>query len=254
MKKTMLKEKLKVLRSHGTQYIKNLKTVELPAVYRGRPVITPGLTDHQKQELERMCPVGAIGAFPLSIDLGRCCFCKECHFRHPDHIVFTNDYRMAANVRERLVVREGDDHPIEVDRELAGRIPALFSRALKLREVSAGGDNSCEMELNASGNVNFDLGRYGIEFTASPRHADGVVVTGPVTRNMAAALQVCYDAMPAPKIVVLAGCDAISGGLFAGSPALDREFVTGNNVDLYLPGNPVHPLTFIHGILDLTGR
>ena len=125
--------------------------------------------------------------------------------------------------------------------------------SLKLRQVSAGGDNSCELELNACSNVNFDMGRFGIEFVASPRHADGIVITGPITANMAAALQTCYDAMPEPKLIILAGVDAISGGIFAGSPALDRRFLDKNNVDLYVPGNPMHPLTFINGVLDLIG-
>jgi Ni,Fe-hydrogenase III small subunit len=107
------------------------------------------------------------------------------------------------------------------------------------------------MELNACGNVNFDMGRYGIEFVASPRHADGVVITGPITCNMAQPLQITYDATPSPKIFILAGTDAISGGIFADSPAIDRSFLVGKKIDLYVPGNPVHPLTFINGILDL---
>lgn len=106
--------------------------------------------------------------------------------------------------------------------------------------------------MGASGNANFDMGRYGIEFVASPRHADGVVITGPVSENMAEALQICYDAIPSPKIVVLVGVDAISGGIFAGSPAINRTFLDKYPVDLYIPGNPVHPLTFVNAILDLT--
>lgn len=127
----------------------------------------------------------------------------------------------------------------------------MFRGALKLRQVSAGGDNSCEMELNAAGNVNFDMGRYGIEFVASPRHADGIVITGPVTENMSEALNLTYDALPEPKIIVLAGTDAISGGIFAGSKALNRKFIDEHLIDLYVPGNPIHPLTFINGLMDL---
>lgn len=110
------------------------------------------------------------------------------------------------------------------------------------------------MELNAAGNVNFDMGRFGIEFVASPRHADGVVVTGPVSKNMADALQITWEAVPSPKIFILAGTDAISGGVFSNSPALDRNFPLLDKADLYIPGNPMHPLSFIHGILDLLGR
>ena len=134
-------------------------------------------------------------------------------------------------------------------------IRKLFKNALKLRQVSAGGDNSNEMELNAAtGNVNFDMGRFGIEFVASPRHADGIVITGPITQNMAEPLQLCYDAIPFPKIIILAGTDAISGGMFADSPAINRSFLDKYPVDLYVPGNPLHPLTFINGVLDLIGK
>ncbi|HEX3024587.1 MAG TPA: hypothetical protein VHP12_05200, partial [Chitinophagaceae bacterium] len=122
---------------------------------------------------------------------------------------------------------------------------------LKLRQVSAGGDNSCELELNACSNVNFDMGRFGIEFVASPRHADGIVITGPITENMAQPLQICYDAIPEPKIIILAGTDAISGGIFESSKALNRSFLSKYKIDLYVPGNPIHPLTFINGVLDL---
>ena len=107
------------------------------------------------------------------------------------------------------------------------------------------------MELNAAGNVNFDMGRFGIEFVASPRHADGLVITGPITENMAKPLRICYDATPSPKLLILAGTDAISGGIFEGSPALDRSFLKDHTIDLFVPGNPVHPLTFINGVLDL---
>ena len=130
----------------------------------------------------------------------------------------------------------------------------MFRRSLKLRQVSAGGDNSCEMELGATGNVNFDMGRYGIEFVASPRHADGIVITGPVSENMSRALEICYEATPAPRLIILVGTDAISGGLFAGSPAIKRNFIENHHIDLYIPGNPAHPLTFINGLMDLLGK
>jgi Ni,Fe-hydrogenase III small subunit len=159
---------------------------------------------------------------------------------------------MATNQRDRLIIAEAADHPIELNPSLIRKeICDYFSGSLKLRQVSAGGDNSCEMELNACSNVNFDMGRFGIEFVASPRHADGIVITGPLTQNMALPLQMCYDAIPDPKIIILAGTDAISGGIFLGSPALDRSFLDKYKVDLYVPGNPMHPLTFINGILEL---
>ena len=123
-----------------------------------------------------------------------------------------------------------------------------------LREVCAGGDASVEMELNATGNVNFDLGRFGIGFTASPRHADGVVVSGPVTVNMAEALEICYDAVAEPKILVACGSEACSGGLFADSRAVDRTFFDTHTPDLWLPGAPTHPMTYIDGMMNLLGR
>jgi Ni,Fe-hydrogenase III small subunit len=109
------------------------------------------------------------------------------------------------------------------------------------------------MELNATGNVNFDFGRYGVEFVASPRHADGIAITGPVAANMSEALNICYDAVPEPKIIILIGTDAISGGIFIDSPALNRKFMDEHHIDLYVPGNPAHPLTFINGVMDLMG-
>ena len=104
------------------------------------------------------------------------------------------------------------------------------------------------------GNVTHNMGRYGIEFTASPGHADGIVITGPISMNMAEALEICYQAISAPIIIILAGTDVISGGIFQGSPALDRSFLERHRVDLYVPVNPPHPLTFINGILELIGR
>ena len=153
------------------------------------------------------------------------------------------------------MVKEGEEGRISFDEEEIRReIKSLFGRSLKLRQVSAGGDNSCELELNAANNVQFDMSRFGIDFVASPRHADGVVITGPITKNMAKALEICYEAIPEPKIVVLVGTDAISGGIFEDSDQLDRSFLENHKVDLYIPGNPAHPLTIINGLLDLTGR
>jgi Ni,Fe-hydrogenase III small subunit len=175
--------------------------------------------------------------------------------RFPNKIKFTKDYKLSTNDPERLIIKEGEDKPVEVNPDLVrSEIHRILGRSLKLRQISAGGDNSCEMELNAANNVQFDMSRYGIEFVASPRHADGIVITGPITQNMAKAVQICYDAVPEPKILVLVGTDAISGGIFADSPAIDRSFLDKYPVDLYIPGNPAHPLTIINGLLDLTRK
>jgi Ni,Fe-hydrogenase III small subunit len=241
---------LKILFHQGKQYIPDVTTAKVPGIFRGRPVIS--LEKINEKLLTELCPTNAISASPVCIDLGKCTFCGECAIAFSNKIRFTTDYKLATNERNRLLISEGQDDLIELDPELIRKeIGSYFSGSLKLRQVSAGGDNSCEMELNACNNVNFDMSRFGIDFVASPRHADGIVITGPITANMAEPLQICYDAIPEPKIIILAGTDAISGGIFDGSPALNRSFLSKYKIDLYVPGNPIHPLTFINGLLDL---
>ncbi len=243
---------IKILYHQGKQYIPDPTVAKVPGIFRGRPEISMAEADYNA--IAGVCPVGAILTDPLRIDLGRCTFCGECSRLFPHKISFTTDYRLSANNRQRLIIAEGSAEPVRLDPDLVrNEIRRCFRGSLKLRQVSAGGDNSCELELNACANVNFDMGRYGIEFVASPRHADGIVITGPISSGMAEPLQITYDAIPFPKIIVLAGTDAISGGIFEGSPALDRRFLERNHIDLYIPGNPVHPLTFINGLVDLLG-
>ncbi|MCF0166320.1 MAG: NADH:ubiquinone oxidoreductase [Bacteroidales bacterium] len=242
---------LSILLRQGRQYIPDPTTVEVPGIFRGRPVISEETVDNET--LVACCPMGAINADDkVSLDLGKCAFCGLCARKFPSKIRFTKDYHLATTVRENLIVNEGEDKPIEF-----GPKPECCSKfrgSLKLRQVSAAGDNSCEWELGATSNVNFDMGRYGIEFVASPRHADGIVITGPISRNMARATQICYDAVPDPKLVVLCGVDAISGGLYADSEDIDRSFLQAHKADLYLPGNPAHPLTILNGLLALTRK
>jgi Ni,Fe-hydrogenase III small subunit len=157
---------------------------------------------------------------------------------------------MASNTREGLVLREGR---VLDEVTAAKEITALFGRSLKLRSVSAGGCNGCELEINAMSNVNFDMGRYGIDVVASPRHADGLILSGPISTNMAEALALCYEGMPDPKFVIAAGACAISGGIFEPSPVLDRSFLGKFAPQLYVPGCPPHPLSIVNGILDLMG-
>lgn len=241
---------LKILYHQGKQYIPDVTKAKLPGIFRGRPVISNAVADINA--LVELCPTHAITPDPLTIDLGRCVFCGECAFAFPQKITFTTDYKISSNRREMLKIAQGQDEPVMLDdAKVRKEIRSVFGGSLKLRQVCAGGDNSSELELNACGNVNFDMGRFGIEFVASPRHADGIVITGPITENMAEALQICYDATPDPKIIILAGTDAISGGIFEGSKALNRSFLDRYTVDLYVPGNPVHPLTFINGVLSL---
>lgn len=241
---------IKIMLHQGKQFIPDVTTVEVPGIFRGRPIISHIAVDVEK--LQDICPVDAIGNNPVSIDLGKCTFCGECAIAFPEKIKFTKDYKLSVNERESLIIKEGVDSPILLNPDkIRKEVRRLFGGSLKLRQVSAGGDNSCEWELNAAGNVNFDMGRFGIEFVASPRHADGIVITGPISENMAEPLQICYDAVPEPKIIILAGTDAISGGIFTGSKALNRSFLDRYSIDLYIAGNPVHPLCFINGVLDL---
>jgi len=148
-------------------------------------------------------------------------------------------------------VSEGE---VPLVRALDLEMRRLFGRSLRLRQVSAGGCNGCEAELQATGNVVFDLGRFGIQFVASPRHADGLVITGPVTHAMEAALRETYRAVPEPKIVIAVGACAISGGPFAGAAAVRDGVPQDIPVDLYVPGCPPHPLTVLDGLLRLLGR
>jgi len=246
-------DNLKILYHQGKQFIPDVTNARIPGIFRGRPVITTTKVDGQA--LMDVCPTNAITLNPVTIDLGKCTFCGECARLFPEKISFTNDYRISTNDRQRLLVSEGQTTQIEVNPAIVRpEIHRLFKRSLKLRQVSAGGDNSCEWELNASNNVQFDMSRFGIEFVASPRHADGIVITGPISENMAEPLQICYDAVPDPKIIVLVGTDAISGGIYADSPALDRSFTEKYPIDLFIPGNPAHPLTIINGLLDLTRK
>jgi Ni,Fe-hydrogenase III small subunit/ferredoxin len=237
--------------SQGTQYIKDPRTAN-PVGLRGKPVIGNAACESACTACMAACPTGAITLNPVQIDLGRCVMCGDCAPVCPSRkLTFTNDFRLASTDRAALMVSAShpDIDPIKVSKALHQR----FGRSLKLRSVSAGGCNGCELEVNALGNVNFDLGRYGIDIVASPRHADGLVLTGPITRNMAQALHTCWDAMPEPKLVIAVGACAISGSPFEGSSAVERSFLERFKPTLYVPGCPPHPLTFVCGILDLLG-
>ena len=236
----------------GQQFIKDIPNAPMRSQFRGFPILDSTKCANPEQ-YANVCPTGALNFEPLSIDMGKCTFCGACKNLCKDGAIeFSNYYKLASTSREKLVITEGmtseeyEKTAIEVKKE----ITSVFSRSLKLRQVSAAGCNGCEMELNACSNANFDMGRFGIDFVASPRHADGIVITGPISKNMAYALENCYNSVPNPKIVILCGACAISGGVFQDSTELNREFLEKYPIDLYIPGCPVHPLTFINAILD----
>ncbi len=221
---------LKILKTRFKQGCKTLGFPKVPAPampsrYRGRPIIAG-----QEEK----------------IDLGKCLF-------NPDSgLKYSNDYRMAVSNPEDLVLSPSRE--IVLARALNDRMLKIFGRSLKLRQVSAGGCNACELDLNVLNTPVFDLSRFGIQFVASPRHSDGIVVTGPITKNMHEALLKTYEAIPEPKIVIAVGGCAISGGMFSESPQVAKGLNTIIPVDLYIPGCPPHPLTILDGLLRLLGR
>jgi Ni,Fe-hydrogenase III small subunit/NAD-dependent dihydropyrimidine dehydrogenase PreA subunit len=228
-----------------------------PERFRGRPVVTAERCRTGCAECEEVCPTEAISRAGgrVALDTGACVFCGRCEEACDDRaITFTRDFRLSMRRREELTVT--GDAPL-LAAALDAKMKRLFGRSLKLRQVSAGGCNGCEAELNAAGNVQFDLSRFGIQFVASPRHADGVVVTGPVSANMRDALVATWEATPAPKLLVAVGACAISGGPFRGSPACAggaAGVMPGVEPDLFIPGCPPHPVTILDGLLRLLGR
>jgi Ni,Fe-hydrogenase III small subunit len=237
----------------GRQYIPDLKKAAVAPEFRGFPKINAG---GLSPECEKICPTGAISHADNSINIGKCIFCGDCERKYGQAVKFTNSHKLASTSPESLVIRAGIT-AAEYERtavKTRADIKKVFGRSLKFRQVSAAGCNGCEMELNACSNVNFDMARFGMEFVASPRHADGLVLTGPISASMASAVNETYNAIPEPRIIILTGACAISGGLFVDSPAIDRTFLKDRKIDLYVPGCPIHPLTFINGVMSLIGR
>jgi Ni,Fe-hydrogenase III small subunit/Pyruvate/2-oxoacid:ferredoxin oxidoreductase delta subunit len=242
---------LRVRVAQGTPYITDLRKA-VPTGFRGRPTISRDPCAPDCSACQSACPTGAIRLQPVTLDLGRCVFCNACAEICPaKKFDFTSEPRMAGREPSDLVIEEGAETATRV--RASATFARLFGRSLKMRQVSAGGCNACELELGALANVNFDVQRYGIEWVASPRHADALVLTGPVTRAMQAAVRLAWDAMPEPRFLVAVGACAISGGLYAGAEGVDRSILEEVGPVLYVAGCPPHPLTFINAILDLLG-
>jgi len=232
------------------------------------------------EECARACPTGAIQTTTptpalrtLSLSYAACIQCRECVTQCPEQAVSSgNLVEIAAYSREQLArtasfevdaegrwtVRDVDVHAgltlQEGAARLRERIQGRFGRSLHVRQVDAGSCNGCELEIAATANPLFDLERFGIHFVASPRHADVLLVTGPVTRNMEIALRRTYEAVPEPRIVVAVGACGCSGGIFgegtyAAVGGVDRVLP----VDVYIPGCPPRPHAILNGLLVAMG-
>lgn len=230
----------------------------LPDRHGGALTLDAGKCADGCQACVDVCPTEAIArpaGKPVTLDLGRCIFCAACVERCPPKaITQTGDHRMAVRRREDLILGPPGKEQVRLAAALDAKLRKLFGRSLKLRQVSAGGCNACEADTNVLGTIGWDFGRFGIQFVASPRHADGLLITGPVTRNMELALRKAYEAVAEPKIVIAVGACAIAGGPFVGHPHHHQGASALVPVDLFIPGCPPHPLTILDGLLRLLGR
>ena len=223
------------------------------------------------------CPTEAISLEPekqdkrtLSLNYGDCIFCGECEAACPDTIHLTKEFQLATTNKASLITRarysltdagafefteilanapSSTESLDAIGAKLRETIHRLFGRSLHIREVDAGSCNGCEVEITALNNPIYDIERFGIHFVASPRHADMLLVTGPVTRNMEIALKQTYEATPDPKLVVAVGACAIGGGVFGRSYASCGGVDNVVPVDVYIPGCPPRPEALLHGIL-----
>jgi Ni,Fe-hydrogenase III small subunit/formate hydrogenlyase subunit 6/NADH:ubiquinone oxidoreductase subunit I len=228
------------------------------------------------------CPTGALaceeggGTRSVTLDLAKCTFCGLCAdadktirmtnvcelaVRRKADLLSTARYELAQDgTHQRLLDRQVstlNPHPSSLDAvgtELKERVAKVLGRSLHIREVDAGSCNGCEMEIAGLNSPVYDIERFGIHFVASPRHADMLLVTGPVSRNMELALRKTYDATPEPRLVVAVGACGCSGGIFGQNYAILGGVDKVIPVDVYVPGCPPNPYALLHGILTAIGR
>ena len=208
-------------------------------------------------DAERACPTGAISIEDGAprLDRGRCIACGRCAEVAPEHFAFESSPEVAALRRDLLVVPERSESGAEVAqlRSALARRVRMLRRSIHLRHVDCGSDGSEEWEIAALTNPIYDVQRLGIYFTASPRHADVLLVTGAGATAMAGPLRTTFESMPSPKIVIGVGSDAASGGLFAQSYATEGGVGTVLPLDVFVPGSPPSPFAILHGILLAIG-
>ncbi|MBN1931879.1 MAG: NADH-quinone oxidoreductase subunit NuoB [Desulfobacterales bacterium] len=252
----MLKElKTRIQQGYHTMTYPAGPPPDLPERFSGKPAIDDSICTAGCVLCLESCPAGAIFRETISgkirIDMGRCIFCRNCEAVCPNSAVrFTRDFKLAACCREDLII----DHTAHKTAAFHETAHKIFGRSLKLRQVSAGGCNACEADTHVLNTLVWDLARFGIQFTASPRHADGLLVTGPVSKNMKTALEKTYHAVPKPKIVIAVGACAISGGIYRDLPEVCNGVSGVIPVDLYVPGCPPHPLTILDALLRFLGK
>lgn len=241
---------------HRTMSFPGGRPPPMPDRFRGRPLIDRSACPADCRACAQACPTGAItlAGAETRVDLGKCLFCDECVRACPAGAVrHATDPHLAVRRAEHLLV-DGGDQALVLAEQLGKDLKRLLGRSLKLRQVSAGGCNACEADINVLGTVGWDLGRYGIQMVASPRHADGLLITGPVSANMRLALRKTWDAVPAPRIAIAVGACAISGGPYRDHPEVSNGAASVVPVDLFVPGCPPHPFTILDGLLRLLGR
>lgn len=262
----MLKAILRSLRTGVVTIQYPAQPAQPPARFRGAP--RPRLGS-RIDALPRpsVCPSGAIsegsGESPYAVDLARCVFCGRCAEDSPEAAIeIGREFELAARSRERLVIRveSGADGRVASltappsDEQVAERIRRTLGRSLHLRHLDSGSCNACDWELTALLNPVYDVRRLGIDFVASPRHADGVIVTGPVTRNLETAVRRTYEAVPEPRVVIAVGACAASGGIVSRGYASAGGVGEVLPVDVFIPGCPPRPEAIIFGILLAVGR